>query len=368
MHKKHISFVRPVFFLSVLLFPNLLVGVQEKPDGRRVVFSPHATVVAEGEEDRLLSFGDIIDVAEEREGWRYAPELNGWVEATHLRTLDQAAAELEKRSENSPSAGVFELRGRIADAQGKLQQAIDFYQQGTKQPDVAAGVWNSLGLALQRDEQLQPALRAFSEAIRLSPDSPMGYENRAGLLALMGDHKASLSDSNRALAIDPHRAGAYSNRGVTWEALGEPKKALADFTRALEEDPAHFDARANRALLNVAEKNWWAAATDYEQLRKYAPSSPDLANDYAWLLATCPHETVRNGRKAVELAELAVRLTDHRVSDYEDTLAAAFAEAGDFEKAIEIQQRLVKSKPDETEFQERLELYQSEKPFRDSGE
>jgi len=365
MHKKHIFFVMPIVSLSVLLSPNLQGQDQGNPGGLRVVWFANTMLFRDAAADERLHFGEILSVTEQRDDWNYVPTHDGWVEESRLWSLGNAAAELDKQLETKPTPALYELRGRIALEQGEVEKAITCYQSGVKLPDAEAGLWNNLGLALQRDEQYQPALHAFSEAIRLAPESPLGYENRAGLLSLMGDHAASLADSNRAIAIDPHRAGAYNNRGVTYEMLGKPRKALADFNRALEEDPVHLDTLANRALLNVSQENWRAAAADYEQLRKYAPNNADLANDYAWLLATCPNKKVRDGLKAVDLAKLANRLTERRVLDYQDTLAAAFAEAGDFEQAAELQEELVKRRPGEEALRERLRLYKDRKPVRD---
>jgi len=93
-----------------------------------------------------------------------------------------------------------------------------------------------------------------------------------------------------------------------------------------------------------------------------------LHNDKAWLLATCPIEEVRNGKLAIEHAERACELTDYTESMYIDTLAAAFAESGDFDEAVRYQKKAIElMRPDYQDegFYERLELFKSGKPYHE---
>src|SRR5206468_12877415 len=85
-------------------------------------------------------------------------------------------------------------------------------------------------------------------------------------------------------------------------------------------------------LLSIARK-----PDGLQQLRDIvdnAPDSPRMLDESAWLLATHPDPKVRDGARAVELAERACTLSERRVPIMLDTLAAAYAEAGDFARAI----------------------------------
>ncbi|MCA9154545.1 MAG: hypothetical protein KDA38_07140 [Planctomycetales bacterium] len=92
-----------------------------------------------------------------------------------------------------------------------------------------------------------------------------------------------------------------------------------------------------------------------------------LLNQYAWLLATCPHDQIRDGERAVTLAEEACSLSGYRQSAYVDTLAAAHAEAGDFAKAIQWQeQALSLAGPNADQgFRDRLARYENRTPYRE---
>jgi len=91
-------------------------------------------------------------------------------------------------------------------------------------------------------------------------------------------------------------------------------------------------------------------------------------NDLAWLLATCPEESLRDGRRAVELATRSCELTEWKGAGTLGTLAAAYAETGDFDKAVEWQEKAIKlytSEGDKKEWSERLNLYKNRKPLRE---
>ena len=104
-----------------------------------------------------------------------------------------------------------------------------------------------------------------------------------------------------------------------------------------------------------------------------APKDARACNGAAWLLATCPDQKIRDGSEALQLATRACEVTDWKDPLYLDTLAAAYAELGQFEKAVEWQQKALanpdfEKNVDKDEFvvaQRRLNLYKSGKPFRE---
>ena len=91
-------------------------------------------------------------------------------------------------------------------------------------------------------------------------------------------------------------------------------------------------------------------------------------NSLAWLLATCPESTVRNGEKAVQSASRACELSQWKEAAYIDTLAAAYAEAGAFDQAVKFQKQSLEMTraPGRRRMQERLKLYQQRKPYREA--
>jgi tetratricopeptide (TPR) repeat protein len=110
----------------------------------------------------------------------------------------------------------------------------------------------------------------------------------------------------------------------------------------------------------------------FEEVIKEDPNDKTTLNNLSWLLSTSPVDLVRNGKRALELAEKACELTDYKVSYILSTLAAAYAETGDFKKAIEFSQKSIDLSPNDPNVNERvedlkkeLEAYKRNEPYRE---
>lgn len=124
---------------------------------------------------------------------------------------------------------------------------------------------------------------------------------------------------------------------------------------------------AMSADINVRQGTYGAAVKDYERGYPALKDDADFMNRYAWLLATCPQDDVRDGAKAITLAQRAVELTDGKEAGFVDTLAAAYAETGDFAEAVKWQARAVALAPDEQELAAHLRLYQAGRPYHEAA-
>jgi hypothetical protein len=97
------------------------------------------------------------------------------------------------------------------------------------------------------------------------------------------------------------------------------------------------------------------------------PKTLASLNETAWLLATCSASEIRNGTNAVQLAETAVAATQRLNPGFLDTLAAAYAETQQFDKAVAVQEEaiaLLHTEQEKADYGSRLRLYQASKPFR----
>ncbi len=108
---------------------------------------------------------------------------------------------------------------------------------------------------------------------------------------------------------------------------------------------------------------------DLEAVTQIDPNHVVAWNRKAWLRATCPDAKHRNGQQAVEYATKACELTAWKKPGYLDTLSAAYAEAGDFAKAVEWQQKGMDLAPadQKADYESRLKLYRDNKPFRQTA-
>ena len=125
-------------------------------------------------------------------------------------------------------------------------------------------------------------------------------------------------------------------------------------------------AHANRGTAYMGTSQFDRAQQDFETAIEYAPRLTDAVNGYAWFLATCPADEYRDGEKATAMANNACEMSDWKDWSHIDTLAAAYAEQGDFKKAVEMAERAASlaSGAEQDQCRQRVALYRSGKPLR----
>jgi serine/threonine protein kinase/Flp pilus assembly protein TadD len=181
-------------------------------------------------------------------------------------------------------------------------------------------------------------------------------------------------------------AGKDSKIGVAWnfveaKRLDKALELLIELSALSVEDDPDFPARIQsvrryllweyfqRGSTNERKREYDEAVANYESAVKTDPGHALTYNALAGLLATCPEDEFRNGTKAIENATKACELTNWDNAQYVDTLAAAYAEAGDFDEAIKWQQKAIDLLPKEKRsrkqlvFEAKLKLYQSGRTY-----
>ena len=143
-------------------------------------------------------------------------------------------------------------------------------------------------------------------------------------------------------------------------------QAIADHTRHLKLNPNSPFALSNRAVAFLGKGEFKKAKDDYEAAVKLNPDLDESLNGYAWFLATCPDGEFRDGKEAVKLAKKACEFSCGKDWYHLDTLAAAYAESGDFQKAVEYAQKAVAVAPKNKLVlcEQQLARFKDEKPFR----
>jgi tetratricopeptide (TPR) repeat protein len=154
--------------------------------------------------------------------------------------------------------------------------------------------------------------------------------------------------------------------------MGKTKAALSDADTALTLDHNNLEAHVARAKSFIRLKEIPQAEEElrvFLHLRSPGAESAKL-NTVAWIRATCTEQQLRNGKEAVAMAKKACELTHWQNPGYTDTLAAAYAEAGDFDSAIKYQEEVLKGvhsrPPPNEDSRQRLELYRQHQPYRDT--
>ena len=166
--------------------------------------------------------------------------------------------------------------------------------------------------------------------------------------------------------MNPNYATAHNNRGLCWQDRKQFDKALAAYTAALALDETPWTYQ-NRGLLHSQVGQYQNALADFESAIRLDPEYAAAWNGRSWMRSTCPDPAFRDAQQSLSDAIKACELTEYKVASYLDTLAAAYAEAGDFPKALAEQQKAIdlapeKEKPD---YLTRLALFQNGQPYRE---
>ena len=164
---------------------------------------------------------------------------------------------------------------------------------------------------------------------------------------------------------EPRDAKFYNNRGIAFAEKGQYERAISDFNQALKINPRYNKAYNNRGIVYRLTGQYNEAISDFNKSIAINALDAEAYNNLAWLLATAGAQGFRNGKKAVELALNACRLSEWKNAEYLDTLAAAYARAGDFDNAVKWQEKALETSKsaDTSEFQQRLNFYWERKPW-----
>jgi Tfp pilus assembly protein PilF/uncharacterized RDD family membrane protein YckC len=219
-----------------------------------------------------------------------------------------------------------------------------------------------------RAREYDKAIEDATEAIRRAPTVVRGYCDRGYAWAMKGNFGAAIADYDEAIRIAPQSTEAHDGRGNVRRVLKDYDAALADYETVVQLNPLSARAYYKRGRVLTLRKEFERAVRDYEKAVELDPKLIAAHNSLAWVLATCPDAKVRDGRRAIGAGAKACQLTDWKSGLQLDTLAAAYAEAGQFAEAIHYQARALEDPqvPPERkdELRMHMELYRRGEPCR----
>lgn len=258
----------------------------------------------------------------------------------------------------------------------------------------------SLYREMEKDEE---ALADVARAIELNPKDIEGLRTRARLFYQMEKFEDALKDVEKILTFQDGDVDAMFLRSLIYAGMedfdaaieemeflvreipGEPmlrnalagiymtaekhEKAIELYNETLEEDPDDQQAMAGRADAKLNAGMHVEAVDDYEAALKIDEEDDHVLNNLAWLLCTSTFDEVRDGKRAVELATRAAEVTEFKQAHVLSTLAAAYAESGDFENAIKWSEKSVEIADEgrqKKDLQKELELFKAGKPVREN--
>jgi tetratricopeptide (TPR) repeat protein len=287
--------------------------------------------------------------------WRQVLELTPDDEAAH-RNLGTVLLMTGHREE---SAAHFRQASEL-----KLRAALQ------ADPGSAAG-FNDLGVLLVQMGRLEESVAQFAKAAELKPDFAAARANLGGALVKLGRLDEAERELRQALESDGRYAPAHYALGLVLSQRGDVQGAIREWRGTLEIDPKYAEAHQRLGDALYAQGRTAEALAHWRGGIQLQPNDAVALRRAAWVLATSPDAAIRNGGEALAFAVRAVEISGGNDARLLDTLAAAYAEKGQFANAAltarRAQARALQEKQPALaeEIGIRIALYEKEQPFRD---
>ncbi len=291
-------------------------------------------------------------------------------------TGDLPAAETAYRKALSITPGNISAHFGLANIllnRGAVDDAITHYRAVLKSKPDMADVHYDLGNALMQQGLLPEARQEYEQALHLAPDLEEAHFNLGTLFARLGQPEAAEQHLLQAQRLHPKDPGILGALAFVNASAGKIKAAAGYYGQWIQLNPQDPQPHYQLALLALNQGQEIEAIQQLNQALQLKPGNIEPLFLLARIKATSPNDSVRNGAEAVRLAEEANRLSGGKKFVVLDTLAAAYAETGQFPAAISTAQkaaslaRLAGQSNLAAAIEARMKLYQSGKPFRETG-
>jgi len=324
------------------------------------------------------------------------------LELGRLAEAEDAArrlAELDPVSITAPLL-IGSIRLRAGDGAGAEEAFARALSMDDRDPEAHLGLWFALALQNRREEGLDHLVDAIEldranaaalgeygiwlaeqgeparaeaylrESVRFGPNRPQTHLNLGEVLVNLGRYDEAAGSFQRALALDPTYERARRRLATLQSRRSQVTPSVADLDALIEDDPTNAAHYSRLAAARYAEGNVAEAVAVLRRGVAQADDRTTVALELAWLLSTASDDAVRNGEEAVRLCREIVDKTENAPPEVLDVLAAALAETGQYEKAMEYAGRAAEladntSRDDlARHVRARLEGYRSGHPYR----
>ena len=370
---------------------------EELPDAQRAeALVLHARMMKD-QGKALANMDQAIKLAPENTNYRIAKALF----LRRAKKLDEALATIDEAKQLNPeNTNAIILQGEIYRQQQRFEEAIASFDQATELAPQAPGPYQNRGEIYRLQDKYEQAIAQFNEVLKLQPgvlltllhrsDAYMANKQLEDALAdidvvlekqpLVAAHRLraeiltkldrigeAIEEMERVSAAMPDQSELKMQLALYYLVAKKPRQAITAYSDVLDQNKDNFLALQARgdAHLNIGKHA--EAIADFSRALKIKPEDTTLLNNLAWVLATSPEDGLRDGKRAVELASKACEHTEYKTPHILSTLAAAFAEDGNFETAIKWSQQAVDlDDPEHAEqLAKELESYRVGQPWRE---
>lgn len=215
-----------------------------------------------------------------------------------------------------------------------LPQAVAELKKDVKLYPADPVGYGFLGTVLHKTGDVDGAIQALQMALQFRPGDVNVRDDLGAFLQEKNRLDEAVAQLDAALQYDPNNPATHAILGKVLIQQGKLDEALAELSTAVTLNPQLYEAHYQLGVALGMQHKTTQAMAQYRIALKLAPDMPDALNNLAWILATNPDADIRNGAEAVQLASRACKLTGNAFPVMIGTLAAAYAEAGNFDAAI----------------------------------
>ncbi len=217
------------------------------------------------------------------------------------RRFEDAVAEFEEAIRINPYfSDARENLAAVLISAGRIEEAVKHMEMVTEEKPQAANSHYNLAMGYKMAGRTDDAIRGLARAVELTPNHTPALSELGILLSLRGRAAEAVQPFRTLVEVEPTRAEHHNNLGIALSAAGRYGEAIVAFREGLAKQEDHVG----------------------------------MMQKLAWLLCTCPDERLRDPEEALRFAEKAGELSGNRNPRMLETLAAAQALAGQFEKAL----------------------------------
>lgn len=292
--------------------------------------------------------------------------------------------------------GAYLHLGRIEQAKNDFNAAVALETNMVPR----SAMYMNRGYYYMQTTNYDKAVEDYSKSIQLNPSYQTAYAHRAWVFILQQRYDLAIMDCNMAIMLKPDDFDTLYYKGEAYSATHENNKAIEayskaieintnfcwayyrragaysenddylrtikDFNRVIQLQPSYAEAFAGRGFAKSKVGDYKGAIEDCKKAVQLNTNSLGALNNLAWLLATAPKAKMRDGPKAVEYAKKACELSSWKNAYCIGTLAAAYAEVGNFEEAVKWERKCIimgLAKKDMDQARKELKLFDQKKPY-----
>ncbi|HEV2970217.1 MAG TPA: tetratricopeptide repeat protein [Pirellulales bacterium] len=257
---------------------------------------------------------------------------------------------------------------------GRLDEALEQYDKLLETNSNDAPMQLRAAKLLVQQGSIRQAIVRYRTALNLDPRNAAAHFDLAGCFLALDKTDDAVEQYRAAIEIEPKYSAAHNGLAVLLARQEKLKEALEHFLKAVEFDSENADAHYNAGMIYYRQGLAAETETQWRAAVRLKPNQVAYLGQLALLLAISPDAAARNGKEAVQLARHAVELTDSRDPEMLAILAAAYAEAGEFPKAVESGEqakelaRLQDKSALVDQLTDRLKLYRAGQPYHETAQ